>query len=220
MGSRQPRRARQYPQRRRRPDAGQSRGARRRRDMGQWQADPRDDPRRRAAGHRPLPLFRGLRARAGGLDLRDRPRHRGLSFPRAARRRRPDHSVELPAADGRVETRARARRRQLRGDEAGRTNARVDSRLGRDRRRSLSERRAQHRQRLWPRGRQAAGVVEPHRQDRLHRRDDDGPAHHAIRQPEPHPGDARTRRQVAQHFLRGRRARGRRLSSTRRSKAS
>ena len=208
MGPRQPRRARQHPQRRRRPDAGQSRDARRRRDLGQWQADPRDDPRRRAAGDRPLPLFRGLRARAGGLDLRDRPRHRGLSFPRAARRRRPDHSVELPAADGGVETRARARRRQLRGDEAGRTNARVDSRLGRDRRRSLSERRAQHRQRLWARGRQAAGVVEPHRQDRLHRRDDDGPADHAIRQSEPHPGDARTRRQVAQYFLRGCRARG------------
>ena len=50
-----------------------------------------------------------------------------------------------------------------------------------------------------------------HRQDRLHRRDDDRPADHAIRQPEPDSGDARTRRQVAQHLLRGRHRRGRRF---------
>ena len=36
-----------------------------------------------------------------------------------------------------------------------------------------------------------------HRQDRLHRRDHDRPADHAVRQPEPDPGDARARRQVA-----------------------
>ena len=49
------------------------------------------------------------------------------------------------------------------------------------------------------------------RQDRLHRRDDDRPADHAIRLAEPHSGDARARRQVAQHLLRGRRRQGRRL---------
>jgi len=43
-----------------------------------------------------------------------------------------------------------------------------------------------------------------HRQDRLHRRDDDRPPHLAICQPEPDPGDAGARRQVAQHLLRGR----------------
>ena len=77
------------------------------RDARQRQADPRDDRRRHAARHRPLPLFRRLHPRAGRLASRDRPRHRRLSFPRAARRRRPDHPVELPAADGGVEARAR-----------------------------------------------------------------------------------------------------------------
>ena len=48
--------------------------------------------------------------------------------------------------------------------------------------------RAQHRQRLRHRGGQAARVEQPHRQDRLHRRDDHGPAHHAVRVGEPHPG--------------------------------
>jgi aldehyde dehydrogenase len=54
------------------------------------------------------------------------------------------------------------------------------------------------------RGGQAARLVGPHRQDRLHRRDDDRPADHAVRLREPDPGDARARRQVAQHLLRRR----------------
>ncbi len=94
-----------------------------RRDARQRQADPRDDARRPAARHRSLPLLRRLHPRPGRLDRRDRPRHRRLSLPRAARRRRPDHPVELPAADGGVEARARARRRQLRRAEARRADA-------------------------------------------------------------------------------------------------
>ena len=78
-------------------------------------------------------------------------------------------------------------------------------------RRPAARRRAQHRQRLRAGGRQAAGVEPAHRQDRLHRRDDHRPADHAVRQPEPDPGDARARRQVAEHLLRGRHRRGRRL---------
>ena len=42
--------------------------------------------------------------------------------------------------------------------------------------------RAQRRQRLWGRGRQTAGVEQPHRQDRVHRRDHHRPADHAVRQ--------------------------------------
>ena len=76
-------------------------------------------------------------------------------------------------------------------------------------RRSAAQGRAQHRQRLRPRSRQAARLQLAHRQDRLHRRDHHRPAHHAIRQPEPDSGHARARRQVAQHLLR-RRLRGRR----------
>ena len=48
-----------------------------------------------------------------------------------------------------------------------------------------------------------------HRQGRLHRRDDDRPADHAIRLGEHHSGDAGAGRQVAQHLLRRRAARGR-----------
>ena len=50
-----------------------------------------------------------------------------------------------------------------------------------------------------------------HRQDRLHRRDHDGAADHAICGREHHPGHARARRQVAQRLLRRRDGRGRRF---------
>ena len=46
---------------------------------------------------------------------------------------------------------------------------------------------------------------QPDPQDRLHRRDHDRPADHAVRQPEPDPGHARARRQEPEHLLRGRR---------------
>ena len=58
------------------------------------------------------------------------------------------------------------------------------------------------------------------RQDRLHRRDDDRPAHHAVRRAEPHPGHPRARRQEPEHLLRGRRAASGTTSTTRRSRAS
>ena len=95
-----------------------------------------------------------------------------------------------------------AGRRKLRRAEAGRADAGRDHGVGRSDRRPVAAGRAQHRQRLWPRGRQAAGVIAAHRQDRLYRRDVDGPADHAVCQPEPDSGDARTRRQVAEHLLR------------------
>ncbi len=132
---------------------------------------------------RSLALFRRLHPRPGRRALGDRPRHRRLSLPRAARRRRPDHPLELPAADGGLEARARARRRQLRGAQAGRADPAQHPGAGRTDRRPAAARRAQRRQRLRPRGGQAAGAEQAHRQDRLHRRDDDRPPDHAIRQP-------------------------------------
>ena len=63
-----------------------------------------------------------IRAQEGTLS-RDRRRHRRLSLPRAAGRGRADHPVELPAADGDLEARAGARRRQLRGAQARRADA-------------------------------------------------------------------------------------------------
>ena len=52
---------------------------------------------------------------------------------RADRRRRPGHPVELPAADGRVEDRPGARRRQHRGAQAERHHPRDHAAPGRDR---------------------------------------------------------------------------------------
>ena len=66
--------------------------------------------------------------------------------------------------------------------------------------------RAQHRQRLRARGRQAARLEQAHRKDRVHRRDDDRPADHAVRLAKSDSGDARTRRQIAEHLLRRRHA--------------
>ena len=58
---------------------------------------------------------------------------------------------------------------------------------------------------------QAARLFQPHRQDRLHGRDHHRPPDYAVRQPEPDPGHAGARRQVAQHLLQGRDGRRRRL---------
>ena len=56
--------------------------------------------------------------------------------------------------------------------------------------------------------RQATGPEQAHRQGRVHRRDLDRAADHAVRLREHHPGDARARRQVAEHLLRRRHGRG------------
>ena len=106
-------RARSRPERDRRPHRREPRDARGRGELGQRQAGPRDAGGGHPARGRPLPLLRRRDPRARGLELGDRPRHGRLPLPRAARRRRPDHPVQLPAADGRVEGRAGARRRQL-----------------------------------------------------------------------------------------------------------
>ena len=107
-------RPRRRPLQDRRPHGGQPSGPRHRRDDRQRQADPRDDGRRPAARRRSLPLFRQLHPRAGRLALGDRRDDHRLPLPRAARRRRSDHPVELPHPHGGVEARPGPRRRQLR----------------------------------------------------------------------------------------------------------
>ena len=94
-----------------------------------------------------------------GTRRRDRRGHRRLPLPRAARRRRPDHPVELPAPDGGLEARPGAGRRQLRGAQARRADAGVDPGADGADRRPAAAGRAQRRQRLRRRGRQAAGVA-------------------------------------------------------------
>ncbi len=71
--------------------------------------------------------------------------------------------------------------------------------------------RSEHRQRVRPRGGQAARDQSAHRQDRLHRRNDHRPADHAVRLREHHSRNAGIGWQVAEHLLRRRDARGRRF---------
>ena len=94
-------------------DRGEPRAARRRRELGQRQAGARDARRGHPARGRPLPLLRLGDPRRGGRDLGDRQEHGRLPLPRAARRGRADHPVQLPAADGGVEARAGAGGREL-----------------------------------------------------------------------------------------------------------
>jgi aldehyde dehydrogenase len=116
-----------------------------------------------------------VRSQEGSLGEIDR--HRRLSLSRAAGRGRPDHPVELPAADGRVEAGpalAAGNCVVLKPAEQTPMSILVLAELIAD---LLPG--AQHRQRLWHRSGQAAGHQQAHRQDRLHRRDLHRPPDHA-----------------------------------------
>ena len=147
--------------------------------------------------------FAGRHPRRGGLDLRDRREHLRVPLPRAAGRGRPDHPVQLPAADGGVEDRPGAGRRQLHGGQAGEPDAVVDPQVRRGDRGRRPARRDQHRQRPGRGDRPRARLEQAHRQGRLHRRDGHRPPDHGLRRAEPHPVDDGARRQVAEHLLRG-----------------
>ena len=120
------RRPGQHPDQDRGPDRGQPREDRHRRVLGQRQGLPGDAGRRHPAGHRPPALLRRRAARAGGRHLGDRREHRRLPLPRAARRRRADHPVELPDPDGDLEAGPGAGRGQRGGAQAGRADSGVD----------------------------------------------------------------------------------------------
>ena len=70
--------------------------------------------------------FAGALRAQEGCHLRDRRRHRRLPLPRAARRRRADHPVELPDPDGDLEAGPGAGRRQRGRAQAGRADPGVD----------------------------------------------------------------------------------------------
>ena len=109
----------------RRPDRAEHRRAGRARDPRQRQADLREPQRRPPARDRLPPLLRRL----GRQD--PRPDHPGpgqlllLHPARAGRRRRADHPLELPDADGRLEVGPRARRRLHGRPEARRADPAV-----------------------------------------------------------------------------------------------
>ena len=106
------RRARQVPLPDRAHPPGARARARRARVARQRQADQGVARRRRPARRGVLLLLRRLGRQARARRLRPRPA--------AARRRRPGHPVELPAADARVEDRPGARVRQHGRAQAGR----------------------------------------------------------------------------------------------------
>ena len=173
------------------PPVRGGRGARQR------QADPRDARHRRAAGRAALLSSRRLGAAHG-----DRARR-----PRAGRRLRADHPVELPAADARLEDRAGDCARQHRRPEAGRVHAADGAALRRDLRDGgPAEGRGQHRHRRW-RDRRADRQAPRHRQDRLHRLDRSRPQDPRGDGRHRQVADAGARRQVAVHRLRRRRSR-------------
>ena len=159
-GAHRGRRTRADPQQDRRPHGSKSRSACARRDLGQRQADPRDDGRRHAARHRPFPLFRRRDPRPGRLASREID-HDTVAY----------HFHEPLGVVGQIipwnfpllmavlEAGAGARRGQLRRAQAGRTDPGLDHGVGRADRRSAAAGRAQHRQRLRPRSRQAARLV-------------------------------------------------------------
>ena len=112
LGPDAPGRPRQVPVPHRAAAAGAGARVRRPGDAGQRQADPRVPRRRRPAGRGALLLPRGL-----GRQARARGPRPG---PPAARRGRPGHPVELPAADAGLEGRPGAGHRQHRRPQAGR----------------------------------------------------------------------------------------------------
>src|SRR5207248_3990627 len=159
-------------------------------DVGQRQADSRDDGGGYAAGDRSLPLFRGRDSGAGGIDLGDRREHDCVSLSRAAGGGGADYSVELSDFDGDVEAGAGAGGRELRGAEAGGADADVDPGAdGADSGHSAAGR-AEYREWLWAGGGQAAGFESEGREDCVYRGDDDGAADYAVCLAEPDSGDA------------------------------
>ena len=201
-------------------------------------ADVIDDERRRARRDRVAERRQAARVREGrdagvlgqpallrrcGADPRGpvgRRVHEGLHVddpPRAARDRRRDRAVELPADDGGLEARARARRGQRPGAEAVRADAALAAPLRRAGAGRDPGRRAERRHRRRRPGRRAdrhASRRPPRLADGRRRdRQDDRP--HGGRHPQARP--PRARRQGAGDRLRRRRpGRGRRGDQDRR----
>ena len=196
----------------RRADRGERRRAGDARIAGQRQAVPHRQGGGRRAGGRPVPLHGGLADEDSGHHGPDlgapRPRRvPRLHAARAGRRRRPDHPVELPAADGGVEARPGARLRLHRRAQAGRADAAVGAEARRATARGrAARRRGQHRHRLR-RCRRRAGRARGRRQGGVHRLDRGRQADRQGGRGQPEEGLARARRQVAERRLRRRRPR-------------
>ena len=186
-----------------------ARGVRRGRDPQHGQADRRSGVRRR----RRRALLRVLRRPRLQDPRRDarRARQRAVDRgPRTGRGGRPDHSVELPAADGGLEAGAGTGRRLHGRAEAGGADAdhRVDA--GRDCcSSSICPRAWSTSSPATARRRRRAGRRSARRQDRVHRRRGHRTAGHQERRRYRQADVDRARRQESEHRVRRRRFRGR-----------
>ena len=156
---------------------------------------------------RGLPL---LRRRGRQALRRDDPgrRRRRPDLPRAARRRRPDRALELPAQHRELEARPGARLRQHGRAEARRAHAALGAAARRARARGRDPGGRRQRARRPGLGRRAAaGRASRRREDRLHRLDRGRARGDAGRRRDDQARHARARRQVGQRRLRRRRPR-------------
>ena len=180
-----------------------------RRDRGRDHARGRHaqgSVRRDPGGHGNLGLLGGFRAR---VHVRVRGHEqRSYRRPRAHRRRRLHHAVELPAQPDRRQGRVRAGRRLHRRAEAvgGRTGQRVHPRRD-HRRHRLPARCVQPGDRRRSRRRRGAGRAPGRRHDLVHRLDPRRTPGLRARVTVDQEGRARARRQVAERAPRRRRLR-------------
>ena len=140
---------------------------------------------------------------AGGIDV---------DLPRAARRRRPDRALELPAQHRVLEARPGARLRQHGRAEAGRADAAVGAPARRARARGRHPR-GRRQRRSSGRARSSGSRLVEHpgrREDRVHRLDRGRPRRDDRRRRDDQARHARARRQVGERRLRRRRPRARR----------
>ena len=213
-------RALEGPQQDRRRDRGEPRDARGRRELGERQAGARDPRRRHPARGRPLPLLRlgdpGGGGRISEIDKDTVAYH--FREPLGVVGQIIPFNFPLLMAAWKLAPALAAG--NCVGAQAGEPDAVVDPQVRGADRGDRAAGRDQHRQRPGRRDRHGARDEQADREDRLHGRDRDGAADHAVRGAEHHPVDDGARRQVAEHLLRRRDGRGRRRSSTRPSRAS
>ena len=190
----------------RRPDRGEGRGDRRPRGRRCRQAALGGAGGRGAGDGRQPSLLRRRGALPGG------PRgwrvHGGphvLHPPRADRGRRPDHPLELPADDGDLEDRSRARRRQHDRAEAGRDDASDDAAVRRVVRRHPAARRVQRDRRPRRPDRRRAGDTPGRRDGLAHRLAADREVDREGRRRQPQAGPPGAGRQGPRDRLRRRR---------------
>ena len=202
--------ARDPVEHRRAPD-GPRRRARDRRDADERQADLREQVHRHARRGEVLPVLRRLGDEDHGPDD---PAFDGtvpeLHAARAARCRRRDRGLELPAAARVVEGRARARRRQHGRAQAGRVHAAVRAACSPSARRRPAGRRAQRRAGQGLDRGPGAGRAPGRGEDRVHRVDRGRQGHPAHGRGARRQGHDGARRQEREHRLCGREHRRRR----------